>query len=171
MHLCTYGSPLPSNFKSIYGRILTPRTDKYPISAKTRTSRSIIYSLCNYRVGCKFSHQWRKHCPRRQSCLRLGRPHRQTSLNMSMIHSSSGKLFESLTIPSYPSWPCSISFRFWCVSFFIRDTGLCLFLIILQDRSNIGEKYMITTSTRCKDLKSHTLQETLVLLASKGISI
>ena len=68
-----------------------------------------------------------------------------------MNYNSSDKLFENLTIPSYPSWPYFISSRSWCVLFDQRGLPS---LITLQDRSNIGEKTHSVASTRDKGLKS-----------------
>ena len=110
--------------------------DKYAISQSLAKD---IYSF-NSKIGCKLFRQWRKalyHYLRRQSGLQ-----RPRTLNMNYSSESSGKLFESLTTQFYPSFPCSISSRFWYVSFFLWQRIRPL-LIILQDRSNIGEKYLL----------------------------
>ena len=93
--------------------------DKYAISQSLAKD---IYSF-NSKIGCKLFRQWRKaiyHYLRRQSGLQ-----RPRTLNMNYSSESSGKLFESLTTQFYPSFPCSISSRFWYVSFFDKEYGLC----------------------------------------------
>ena len=72
-----------------------------------------------------------------------------------MTYSTSGKLFESLTTPSYPSLPCFISPRIWCVFFFfVKEDGLFVsnHFFIFQDRTNIGSKNSVGTSKKLKSV-------------------